>query len=232
MAQGRPAGAERARVTLRRILPWLRWGAVALLLGVLVLDLAFPPPLPGAGAGTASVVTAADGTPLRAFADRQGVWRYPATPDSVSPLYVQALLGYEDRWFHHHPGVNPFALLRAAGQWLRSTPITFWAFAWPLARRMLLHQVVGTLAGVAIMLLLGAPPRVALYIGTLWLALVVVVTAVSLADCYRARSPAVKLVLSTLAVLVTEQRWRGWGIALAMLVTAVHLRGGTRYARA
>src|SRR5690606_26096712 len=33
------------------------------------------------------------------------------------PLYLQALLNYEDRWFRRHPGVNPFALLRAAGQW-------------------------------------------------------------------------------------------------------------------
>ncbi|WP_232207548.1 penicillin-binding protein 1C [Pseudoxanthomonas sp. J35] len=104
---------------MRHAWPWLRWGTVAVLLAVLVLDLAFPPPLPRAS-GSATVVTAADGTPLRAFADAEGVWRYPATPESVSPLYLQALLGYEDRWFRHHPGVNPAALARAAWQWLRS----------------------------------------------------------------------------------------------------------------
>ncbi|WP_082113052.1 penicillin-binding protein 1C [Pseudoxanthomonas suwonensis] len=110
----------RGRAALRRVLPWLRWGTVAVLVAVLVLDLTFPPPLPEEGTGAASVVTAADGTPLRAFADAEGVWRYPVAPESVSPLYLQALLGYEDRWFRHHPGVNPFALLRAARQWLRS----------------------------------------------------------------------------------------------------------------
>ncbi len=114
---GKGDGGRRGR--LRRALPWLRWGTVAVLLAALVLDLAFPPPLPRAS-GSATVVTAADGTPLRAFADAEGVWRYPATPESVSPLYLQALLGYEDRWFHHHPGVNPAALARAAWQWLRS----------------------------------------------------------------------------------------------------------------
>lgn len=105
-------------VRLRRVLPWLRWGTVALLVTILVLDLAFPPPLPKVR-DTSTLVVARDGTPLRAFADRDGVWRYPATPESVSPLYLQALLNYEDRWFWRHPGVNPWALLRAGGQWLR-----------------------------------------------------------------------------------------------------------------
>src|SRR5690606_419152 len=49
-----------------------------------------------------------------------GVWRYPITADDVSPLYLEALLAYEDRWYWRHPGVNPFALARAAGQWLRN----------------------------------------------------------------------------------------------------------------
>ncbi len=103
---------------LRRLGPWLRWGTVALLLGLLALDLAFPPQLPGAR-DTSTLVVAADGTPLRAFADAEGVWRHPATRDSVSPLYIEALLAYEDRWFDRHPGVNPFALLRAGWQWAR-----------------------------------------------------------------------------------------------------------------
>ncbi|MCJ0824942.1 penicillin-binding protein 1C [Luteimonas sp. 50] len=101
----------------RRLLPWLRWGAAAGLLALLVLDFAFPLPLPETR-DTSTLVVAGDGTPLRAFADAQGVWRYPVTPDQVSPLYLQVLLGYEDRWFWRHPGVNPVSLLRAGGQWL------------------------------------------------------------------------------------------------------------------
>lgn len=87
------------------------------LLALLVLDFAFPPPLPDKR-DTSTLVVASDGTPLRAFADAQGVWRYPVTVDQVSPLYLQVLLGYEDRWFWQHPGVNPVSLLRAGGQWL------------------------------------------------------------------------------------------------------------------
>jgi len=80
-------------------------------------DRAFPPPLPPAESGL--VVVAADGTPLRAYPGADGVWRYPVTPDDVSPLYLEALLTYEDRWFYWHPGVNPFSILRAAWQWAR-----------------------------------------------------------------------------------------------------------------
>lgn len=65
------------------------------------------------------LILAQDRTPLRAFADNEGVWRYPVTLDDVSPLYVEALLEYEDRWFYQHPGINPLALLRAGWQWLR-----------------------------------------------------------------------------------------------------------------
>ncbi|HYG06825.1 MAG TPA: penicillin-binding protein 1C [Stenotrophomonas sp.] len=105
----------------RRRIPWtaLRWGTAGLLTLLLLLDWCLPPPLPAARE-ISTLVVAADGTPLRAFADRDGVWRYPASVDSVSPLYLQALLNYEDRAFYHHPGINPWALLRAGGQWLRS----------------------------------------------------------------------------------------------------------------
>ena len=61
-------------------------------------------------------MTARDGTPLRAFAEAGGVCRYPASEATVSPLYIEALLAYEDRWFRRHPGVNPVALLRAGRQ--------------------------------------------------------------------------------------------------------------------
>ncbi|MDZ5459119.1 penicillin-binding protein 1C [Azohydromonas lata] len=89
----------------------------ALLAVLLALDLAFPPPIPRDAPG--AVVAARDGTPLRTWPDADGIWRQPVTPQSVSPLYLQAVLGYEDRWFHLHPGVNPVALARAAAQWLR-----------------------------------------------------------------------------------------------------------------
>ena len=90
-----------------------------LVTAAMLLDLAFPLPLPRER-NSGAVVLSREGTPLRAFADRGGIWRYPIDENQVSPLYLQALLNYEDRWFRRHGGVNPFALLRAGGQWLRN----------------------------------------------------------------------------------------------------------------
>nr|CAA6820844.1 MAG: Penicillin-insensitive transglycosylase (EC & transpeptidase PBP-1C [uncultured Thiotrichaceae bacterium] len=77
-------------------------------------------PLPDPNRIGSVIVLAEDNTPLRAFADQQGVWRYPVTLDEVSPLYLEALLGYEDRWFYYHFGINPLALLRAGRQWIEN----------------------------------------------------------------------------------------------------------------
>ncbi len=113
---------ESARATRTRRRRWVLKSLLAtllLLVTAMLLDLAFPLPLPrprDAGA----VVVAADGSPLRGFADRGGIWRYPVTVEQVSPLYLQSLLNYEDRWFWRHPGVNPVAMLRAGWQWMSS----------------------------------------------------------------------------------------------------------------
>ena len=64
----------------------------------------------------AQVVVDQSGQPLRAFADSQGVWRYPVTLEEVSPLYIEALLNYEDRYFYRHFGINPLAVVRAVVQ--------------------------------------------------------------------------------------------------------------------
>ena len=93
--------------------PLLRAALLLLLCWLLFLLADRLDPLPDVQASGAQVVLARDGQPLWRFADDEGVWRYPVTLDEVSPLYLQALLGYEDRWFHLHPGINPPALLRA-----------------------------------------------------------------------------------------------------------------------
>lgn len=90
---------------------------LALAGGLLVLDKLYPPPLPRHQEG--QIVTDRSGHPLRLWPDSDEQWRYPVTPETVSPLYLQTLLAYEDQYFYWHPGVNPYALLRAAWQWWR-----------------------------------------------------------------------------------------------------------------
>lgn len=116
---GDPPLPRKNRQRWRRRAGWLL-PVLAPIVALLLLDRQYPPPLPtGDSARAGSVVLAADGRPLRAFAGVDGVWRTPTTPDQVSPLYLQALLAYEDRRFHHHPGIDPLALGRAAWQALR-----------------------------------------------------------------------------------------------------------------
>ncbi len=59
-----------------------------------------------------------DGRLLRAFTLPDGRWRLPATTHDVDPRYLAMLIAYEDGRFYQHHGVDPRALLRAAGQWL------------------------------------------------------------------------------------------------------------------
>ncbi len=68
-------------------------------------------------------VEAEDGTPLRVFANSKGNWRYKTSTENVSRLYLQALLNYEDRYYYYHPGFNPFSVVRAAFQNLKSGKI-------------------------------------------------------------------------------------------------------------
>ena len=104
-----------------------RWAAGAAVLALIVLgldlaDRAFPPPLPKA-ADLSTVVTDRQGRLLRAFALPEGMWRLPVTADEVDPKFIRLLLAYEDKRFESHHGVDPLAMLRAAGQRPRAARI-------------------------------------------------------------------------------------------------------------
>jgi penicillin-binding protein 1C len=56
---------------------------------------------------------------LRAYAMADGRWRLPVDAKAVvDPAYLKLLLAYEDRRFRSHAGVDPFALGRAALQFV------------------------------------------------------------------------------------------------------------------
>lgn len=98
---------------------WLLLALLAWTLLLFALDRRFPLPLPDLDSDRATLVVDRHGEPLRAFPDRRGVWRYPVAPEQVAPAYLEALIGYEDRRFHWHRGIDPLALGRAVWQLLR-----------------------------------------------------------------------------------------------------------------
>lgn len=90
---------------------------------LLTLNSLYPLNLPEKNNLFARVVVDDNDRPLRSFADKNGIWRYPIKLHQVSPLYIEALINYEDRWFWQHPGINPISLLRAAIQNITSNKI-------------------------------------------------------------------------------------------------------------
>ncbi|MCX8999357.1 penicillin-binding protein 1C [Rhizobiaceae bacterium BDR2-2] len=80
-------------------------------------DRAFPPPLEEARAVSAEVLDR-NGALLRAFATQEGRWRLKTQGADVDPRLVEMLIAYEDRRFYAHGGVDPWAVARAAGQFL------------------------------------------------------------------------------------------------------------------
>ncbi len=86
-----------------------------LALAALVADRLLPPDTSRL-ADSSTLVLDSRGELLRAFTTRSGAWRLPARTGDVDPLYLEMLLAYEDQRFRAHPGVDPLAALRAAGQ--------------------------------------------------------------------------------------------------------------------
>jgi penicillin-binding protein 1C len=74
-----------------------------------------PAPL-GKNLETSHIVLDREGRLLRAYATVEGRWRLPARVEDVDPRFVRLLLGYEDKRYYEHHGVDPFAIGRAAFQ--------------------------------------------------------------------------------------------------------------------
>src|SRR5437016_3555764 len=134
------------KITNRK-LRYIGISALALLLAFAASDRYFPVPTPGRDSPYALVVLARDGTPLRAFPGDDHVWRHPVSLNEVSPLYLAALVAYEDRVFRWHPGVNPLALVRAGWQWLRHGHIVSGGSTITMQVARILHPTPRSIAG-------------------------------------------------------------------------------------
>ncbi len=87
--------------------------------GFFAYALTLPPIDRDAIAVRSTVVLDRDGHLLRAFVTADGRWKLPVTADAVDERYLAMLQAFEDKRFEHHHGIDPLAMLRAAGQLVR-----------------------------------------------------------------------------------------------------------------
>jgi membrane carboxypeptidase/penicillin-binding protein PbpC len=105
--------------------PTLRWVRAAgiVLAAMALLWLAVPVPDPLFADGYGTVVLDREGEILHTFLAEDQQWRLPLGDEEISPKVVAAVLAFEDRRFHHHPGVDPIAVARAVVTRLDRTAI-------------------------------------------------------------------------------------------------------------
>src|SRR6185312_9699630 len=103
-------------MNLRRLLAGSVLTVALAATAALTLDRLFPPDLSRYQTRSTEIVDA-NGRLLRAFTTADGKWRLRTTVEDVAPVYLALLKDYEDRRFDSHWGVDPLAVVRAAGQW-------------------------------------------------------------------------------------------------------------------
>ncbi|MCB2409592.1 penicillin-binding protein 1C [Hymenobacter lucidus] len=82
------------------------------------LDQLFPVPPPPQ---YSPIVLAADGSVLHAFLNPTQKWRMKTELREITPALRNTIIEKEDRYFYYHFGVNPLAILKAAGRNLTGT---------------------------------------------------------------------------------------------------------------
>ncbi len=87
------------------------------MVSLFALDVLLPPPLQRVR-DVSPVVLDKDGVWLRAFTTKEGRWRMQARLDEIDPEFLRRLVKIEDQNFWVHPGVDPFAMVRASGSYL------------------------------------------------------------------------------------------------------------------
>lgn len=123
------------------VVPWL---------GFLVLDRLFPFPEARLVRPAARIVTDHRGEPLRLFLPPDGILRLPVALEQVSPALRRAIVASEDRRLGRHPGVDPWAVLRAAWSNARAGRIVSGASTIPMQIARLVDPRPRTLGAKAI----------------------------------------------------------------------------------
>lgn len=86
-------------------------GIIFCFVSFLILDAVFP--FRTNNISWSKVIYASDSTLLHGFLSQDHKWRLYADMEEITPELRKAFIYKEDRWFYYHPGVNPFAVVRA-----------------------------------------------------------------------------------------------------------------------
>ncbi len=60
-----------------------------------------------------TIITDSEGTIINAYLTHDEKWRMKTELEEISPLLRKTIIAKEDKYFYSHPGVNPFAVVRA-----------------------------------------------------------------------------------------------------------------------
>src|SRR5438105_424015 len=91
---------------------WILGGALLFYVAALLTAHLVPLP-PRLSTPSSTVVEFRDGSYAYVFLSPDQRWRIAVQRFEVDPAYVEALIRFEDKRFWHHPGVDPFAVVRA-----------------------------------------------------------------------------------------------------------------------
>jgi penicillin-binding protein 1C len=95
------------------IMRWLKISGIviaAMFVAFLLLNWIFP--LPDRVAYS-TIITDDRGEVIHAFLTKDQQWRMKTELSEISPLLRKTIVQKEDKYFYYHPGVNPFAMVRA-----------------------------------------------------------------------------------------------------------------------
>ena len=101
------------RITKKHITRFLKRTAIVLVgLFLLFLLLNFIFPLKDK-VEYSTTITDKNGEIINAYLTKDQKWRMKTELDEISPLLRKTIIAKEDKYFYSHPGVNPFAIMRA-----------------------------------------------------------------------------------------------------------------------
>src|SRR4051812_27957551 len=101
------------KITKKGVLRLLKWAGMSILgLIIIFFLLNWIFPLPNK-IEYSTIITDSKGDIVNAYLTSDQKWRMKTELDEISPLLQKTIIAKEDRHFYSHPGVNPFAVIRA-----------------------------------------------------------------------------------------------------------------------